>query len=419
MFLKSSSTSPVVHATTAVAVFLQEAWSDLYPDSPRSRKYLGKALKSVNQALSDPEESLKDETLVAVLLLDLHDSFSNMLQTKLPSEAHFDGVIALIDHRGHRNYETEISRRLVNAVRHQVLNYAISKGFTVDKATRIWTEDGDFTANLPRNKATDLDLLCLRLNSLQIDMQSQIAKGSSARPGSLSARLYDLFKDVKALDRDFQVWYDTIPNYWRPVQIDADMNFDAYGKSCDVYFDLGVVKIINEYRLSRATVLTWLIQLTSMGGGFWYEQGLQAKSAFQNIIDEFCDSVPFYIGNKFTAEQFDHPGIFYPSVPGDPERNWNNAIQATALGGTILLGCLRGILDLITPCPVSDPPLLRPGQREWIKRQMLRIAVMYRFRLNPDRFSGAIPPLVSEYVTPEAERRPEVETVGVGWNFRL
>lgn len=91
--------------------------------------------------------------------------------------------------------------------------------------------------------------------------------------------------------------------------------------TCDMYLDLNVATVTNNYRVSRATVLKWRIQLASMGGGFWFQQALLARSIFQEPIDDFCASLPFYLGNKFTAEEFNDPKILYPGVPDDPDRN--------------------------------------------------------------------------------------------------
>lgn len=422
LFVKAPNESSLVHAVTACAVFLQEAWSDLYPDSVRMRRHLSQALRSVNEALADPEESLKDETLVAVLLLDLHDSFSNMVQTRSPTGTHFtDGVMALIHHRGPRNYDTEIARRLSNAVRHQVLKHANEKGLPINEATKIWAEADNVTANLPRNKATDLDLLSLKLNGLKMRMLSFAAEQSPSSSVSLPAELYDLFKDIEMLDFNLRQWYDTIPESWQPLRIESRVDFfGTYQGVYDVYYDISVARVINDYRLSRATVLTWLILLTSMGGGFWVQKGLQVRAKFQALIDDFCASVPFHLGNRFSTGDFDDTSFFYPGWPDDGERNRRNTIQATALGGTLLLGGLRGILDLVSSCPVFDPPLLRAGQQEWLQSQLLRIAVMYNFRLPLNGFDNSMPPLVADLVgSSEVERQSITEMIGMGWNFKL
>lgn len=423
--LQASGSSPVVQATAAVAVWLQEAWSDLFPETDRAKRYLGAALRSVNEALADPTESLQEGTLMAVLLLDLHDSISSMIQSRVATETHFDGVLALIKHRGHRNYETETARRLMIAVRHQVLAYANAKGFTVDRTTQIWNENEGNSERLPRNKATKLDFLCLKLNSLNVTMRSVTQRGSltdramSLGSGTLPPHLYDLLIEINALDKIFQEWYDTIPETWQPFPVSGALEFDMWGESCDVYLDLNVATVINNYRTSRATLLTWLIRLTSIGGGFWFQQELRARTTFKELIDNFCASVPFYLGNKFTAEMFDDPKIFYPGISDYAERNRSNAVQATAMGGMMLVGPIRSILELTIPNPMIDPPLLQPIQRGWLKRQLLRIAVMYNVRMDPDHFGGALPPLLAEGVTAEAEARAEVERIGHGVSIRI
>lgn len=418
LYQNSPRGSPLDHATTALAVFLQEAWSDLYPDSVRSREYLVRALKSINKALASPDESLKDETLVAVLLLDLHDSFSNTLQTRSPTGTHFtDGVMALIHHRGNRNYETEISKRLSIAVRHQVLSHANTHGFAVETASRIWSEADGPAAELPQNKATDLDLLSLRLNALKVKLSNLFGTSSPTTAAGLNSHLFDLFKEIEILERDFARWHDTMPAFWLPYQVENAKEFETYRGLCEVYYDLSVARVINDYRLSRATVLTWLIQLASIGGGFWVEKGLQARLKFQCLIDDVCASVPFHLGNRSEPADFDDPDCYYPTWPGQHDRNRRNATQVTAFGGLLLMGWIRGILDLVAWGPMSDPPLLRLGQQEWLRHQMLRMAIMYNFRLPPDEFDTTVPPLIADIN--QEQRQQEVAMIGVGWNFKV
>lgn len=425
VFLKSSASSPVVLATAAVAVWLQEAWLGLFPETERAKIQLGKALKSVNEALSNPTESLQEGTLMAVLLLDLHDSLSSMVQSRVAKETHFDGMLALIKHRGQRNYETEMARRLMIAVRHQVLVYANTKGFAVDRTRQIWNEHEDHSVRLPQNKATELDFLCLKLNSLNVTMRSITQRDSltdrakSLGTGSLPPNLYDLLIEINALDKGFQAWYNAIPGTWRSFPVEGSTEFDMWDKSCDVYLDLNVATIINNYRVSRITLLTWAIRLTSIGGGFWLQQESRARSTLKELTDKICASVPFFLGNKFTAEEFFDPKLFYPSMSDDPDRNRSNAIQATAMGGTMLVGPIRSILELTVPNSMIDPPLLPLSQRGWLKRQLLRIAVMYNVRMDPDKFGGALPPLLAEGVTPEAEQMAEIENIGLGVSIRM
>lgn len=81
------------------------------------------------------------------------------------------------------------------------------------------------------------------------------------------------------------------------------------------------------------------------------------------------------------------------------------------------MGWIRGILDLVAWGPMSDPPLLRLGQQEWLRHQMLRMAIMYNFRLPPDEFDTTVPPLIADIN--QEQRQQEVAMIGVGWNFKV
>lgn len=53
------------------------------------------------------------------------------------------------------------------------------------------------------------------------------------------------------------------------------------------------------------------------------------------------------------------------------------------MGGMAFVGLVRSTLDLTTPDPTINQPLLQPSQRRWLTRQLLRIGTMYNVSLNP------------------------------------
>lgn len=89
------------------------------------------------------------------------------------------------------------------------------------------------------------------------------------------------------------------------------------------------------------------------------------------------------------------------------------------MGGVAFVGLVRSTLDLTTPDPTINQPLLQPSQRRWPTRQLLRIGTMYNVSLNPDDFGGALPPLIAEEVTPEAEEKVEIGIIGHGLSVRM
>lgn len=64
-------------------------------------------VRAVKTALSDPRESLRDETILAILCLDS----AQRLPGQTPARPHLKGALALVRHRGPKAFDSEVSSR--------------------------------------------------------------------------------------------------------------------------------------------------------------------------------------------------------------------------------------------------------------------------------------------------------------------
>ena len=73
LYEKAAPESPLVLATSSVALVMSGASSARQSDQQLGRSIFGRALRKTSAAIKHPVESKKDETLMAVLLLGLYE----------------------------------------------------------------------------------------------------------------------------------------------------------------------------------------------------------------------------------------------------------------------------------------------------------------------------------------------------------
>lgn len=175
-----------------------------------------------------------------------------------------------------------------------------------------------------------------------------------------AALLDSLFRDSQTMlninlkDAHVATWTTLIPVTWHPIYVKADPEFDSYNGLCGIYSHLGVMNIYNRWRSVRISLLSSI-------------QG-HTNPHLQTLIDEICASVPFGLGNRNKGGPIYQPGWKYPHLEG-AQTSQEHYRMASTLGGFYLARPLMQIVGLKVE--------LRDGQREWISRQLRRIARLY------------------------------------------
>lgn len=95
-----------------------------------------------------------------------------------------------------------------------------------------------------------------------------------------------------------------------------------------------------------------------------------ARVTMQNLADDICGSVPFFLGTKTQPGTDDKPDVEYPYTTSKASK----ALRRGAAGS--------GGYNLIEPyhAPLSSVlavTTLRAGQKEWVFGQLSRIARLY------------------------------------------
>ncbi len=398
MYLNTPTGSALYDAIHAVAINVTSMWMARTVDSDLARDAFGKSVTGLKSLLEDPIQSKSDETLATVFMLDFYDSLSQRFVHFVDSGTHQQGAVALLRHRGKDNFKTPLSQRLFNALRSRHINYCLQAGKEVQLDESLLADE---TAILPSAK---LDLLNVKLAKLHMLAQDG--------PEAANLSTVDFYQLVmqKALvfEKKLQAWRDALPKSWQPVSVPASELHSSireaglYENMCDVYSSLSVSHVNNAARSSHVGTLRLIALclrgLQDLGVAIDPEIEHHVNQRIQAIVDRFCASIPFHLGNRTTVA-FPHEHREYPQIPADLRRLANyvdpfgNEVEMTmndhgraaaAIGGFFIMTPLAGFLKapaLRSPNVKPGPLMrkLRPGQIDWIRGQMHRIQKIYLF----------------------------------------
>jgi hypothetical protein len=404
-------------------------WARRGPDSQQARTYHGKALALTKTAINDPQQNTTDEMLMTVLMLELYERLGTTARFQPTSGAHRSGAVALVEHRGSLNFQSEISKRLLVAVRHELVQKALESGESISPNPAIWTD----SAPMPESPAIALDALAVELANLKafvgtVDFPdpppTPLASTRSPSPRAFSAPdssieiLHSILAPALDLDSRFALWSKSLPTFWNPIMVsspacipDSVAEAGLYGPSCDIYPSLHIANLWNEYRTARINVLR--IVLTCQRSLVHYPSidddtdptHDYAADMVQSLTDAFCASIPFHFGNKTAPVALGRlDGVEFPHLPARDENGLESlpptaigySVQmskeehyrlAGAMGGWYLVYPIREILKATTPTAkdveLEFPPLLRQGQMEWILAQLERLKNIYLLNIPP------------------------------------
>ncbi|KAH6714752.1 hypothetical protein BKA61DRAFT_723693 [Leptodontidium sp. MPI-SDFR-AT-0119] len=209
-------------------------------------KYVAALQQQLGQALRMPEISATDETLQAVLLLDLYEKLVN--QDPLSSSAwmnHIVGAISLVKSSGDRLIASHNGRRLATRL---AMTLAISCGaasMRIPDALMSLRED---LSSLVGDTKWDFTAIVVDVVNLQADNANLQITCSS-----------EIGERAKKLDRQLESLETTLPSFWAPKSVSISAHPLLFGSSYDVYQDHFVAQVWNAFRTVRL-MLNDLIQ---------------------------------------------------------------------------------------------------------------------------------------------------------------
>lgn len=233
----------------------------------------------------------------------------------------------------------------------------------------------DLASKVPQNVAGQL----ISISAKAADLRG-IARIALETPQSLASeheinRILYLALDI---DSQLKQWAETVPDAWL---WDSATGFDLpsgmprdifiYNNRVDYYCDLNVLDIWNSYRAKRVMILSIIIDcILKIGPPYDEFPANQASHAFrttQELIDDLCASVPYSLGTKFFGGAQDQESVEYPYM-GTEKFKIAQRRQVGAVGGWYLLEHIKGCLSVVR---------VRPAQKKWLMRVMVRIGNIY------------------------------------------
>ena len=364
--------SPLERATSALALFGSQHILD-YKEMTQSyfqlgRKVLGEALRMTNLAIQDPEACRSDDTLMAVMVMNVIDNLLCMVDRRTPSEAHLLGAWQLIRLRGKKNFENVASRRMLAGVHSETAGKALRQCISVEEIPGGFCSDDwlDNFSQYPDFAAGHLNYLAERVANVQAVVRAFLDCPSPFHDTQASA----LAAAVLNIDQRLIDWESALPNTWRPRRA-ADLStanlttFQAYGKTMDIYNSVWIANTYNSFRMLRI-----LLQVLAHDITCSYPHVRTIVFPFgplahyctaQRLIDEVCASVPFFMGTRAPGV---HPAaILFPAAEGSvPSLAYRQfALRAGAW-------FLRAPLKM---CATYQ--LIRMRQKIWIESQIERV----------------------------------------------
>lgn len=100
---------------------------------------------------------------MAVLMLEFYERISNATRLQSSSGAHRGGAVALVEHRGSLNFQSETGKRLLVAVRHELIDKALERVESISPNPAPWRN----SAPMPESPAIALVALMVELANLK------------------------------------------------------------------------------------------------------------------------------------------------------------------------------------------------------------------------------------------------------------
>ncbi|KAL8803062.1 MAG: hypothetical protein Q9200_006366 [Gallowayella weberi] len=362
-------------ATTAIALAVEGGSPSTAHYRQLSHSFFGKALVKAGRAIRDPVESVKDETLMSVLLLSFYERVLATADVKPISGVHDSGAVALVKHRGKENGKSELSARLLLAVQTQVVDHCIQTAAPFSKTS----------ADLDTLRPDAFENAASRLTSLSAPLSDFMAYANpilrNFQPFPSKEQLMSIVDYAGEVEARLSTWPDTVPPDWHWK---TSHTFDSlpsherklfmWNHRADVYHDIWVASIWNSY---RGTMLM-LQYLTLQALGMLNPPPLSrfalrivtAINRVQDIVDDICGSVPFNLGTKTFGGPSDRSEVRYPD-DGITKPSSDYRKSAAGLGGWFM----------IEPLKIAGKAIcLRDGQQDWILKQIERIQRIYTIK---------------------------------------
>ncbi|KAH7486207.1 hypothetical protein FOMA001_g5077 [Fusarium oxysporum f. sp. matthiolae] len=388
---------------TAVIATSIKIWSmigKIPSSSPLPYQLLVKALKRLHQATEEPMERGRDETVLAALVLQMHDTLSAVSGQTRAHGAHREGALTLLLQRENCFKNSKYYAHLVGNLLHSRVSVSVRNRMRLPTKDLEWIET-EVAPILPGNPSSALDMIGVSIADLQHTFRDM------SPPTVLSSPDTKLRQQICNLDTQLRTWLKRIPDSWYPRRMKSGIDFDpsvpSYRGACDIYPSIQVANIWNAWRVYCLILEDIKDQLTKSSAlsavqHFDDENSISDYAIFwtsnerrvQELVDSMCLSIPFYLGNCNYPTDILSTGssdIIYPShhdLPVDDEgymrfkasdqyvSKLDHSRHVTLHGQVHAISVLSYVIDISMNSVRNRPSFLREEQKEWIASQFIR-----------------------------------------------
>ncbi|UPL02672.1 hypothetical protein LCI18_013606 [Fusarium solani-melongenae] len=389
-------------AVSALASEILSMWRGEANSFRSTCKSYSRAITRLRTAIQDPTERAKPATMLAILVLQTYENASAVYDLRRASSMHHNGAASLLSFVDTDALDGTVRAYLRKFMLHTEVSTAMRQKKPLKSIAYSWIGTKDTTA-VPDNPSSALDAIGASVAELQASYTQFVTQGGST---TSSGCLKEWRAEARRVDAELLAWAENVPDHWRPLRLisgrDIDSSIPTYQSICEVYPSCQIASIWNLWRFQRLVLAK--VTLGSLGAfsdlscfRSAYEQFLDDPTDFvncqqtlQEVVDSVCYSIPFHLGNRTTRSSladFTDPTILLPNqgslngvISSDDHRR-----HVIAQGPWRAMHPLSRCLTLFSEDDGEViASLLRPGQREWIRDQFLRVATLLHLPTEPD-----------------------------------
>lgn len=387
-------------AVTATSIKIWSMIDKIPSSSPLPYQLLVKALKRLHQATEEPIERGRDETVLAALVLQMHDTLSAVSGQTRAHGAHREGALTLLLQRENCFKNSKYYAHLVGNLLHSRVSVSVRNRIRLPTKDLEWIET-EVAPILPSNPSSALDMIGVSIADLQHTFHDMSPATVLSSPDT------KLRQHICNLDTQLRTWLKRIPDSWYPRRMKSGIDFDpsvpSYRGACDIYPSIQVANIWNAWRIYCLILEDIKDQLTKSSAlsavqHFDDENSISDYAMFwtsnerrvQELVDSMCLSIPFYLGNCNYPTDILSTGssdIIYPShhdLPVDDEgymrfkasdqyvSKLDHSRHVTLHGQVHAISVLSYVINISMNSLRNRPSFLREEQKEWIASQFIR-----------------------------------------------
>ncbi|KAM3479655.1 hypothetical protein MY8738_005355 [Beauveria namnaoensis] len=388
-------------ASEILFVWRQEASSFRSP-----RKSYSRAIARLLTAIQDPIERSRPATVLAVLALQTYENASAIYHLRRASSTHHNGAASLLLSIDADGMDSTARAYLQKFMLHTEVSTAIRQKRPLKSIAYSWMGSKD-TSAVPDNPSSALDAIGALFAELQASYTQSMTQAGSTT--SLDRGLKEWRAEAVRLDAKLQAWAETVPDHWRPLRLISGRDFDssipAYQSVCEVYPSCQIASVWNLWHIQRLLLAKMMLgslnafpDLNCFGFAYGHFLGdpielFTCQQTLQEMVDRMCYSIPFHLGNRTTRvslTDFTDPTVLLPSdcsLEGGTRQDRSGLFAGISRDGhrrhVIAQGpwrVMHPLSRLLTLFSEDDgeviASLLRPGQRDWVRDQFLRVATL-------------------------------------------